>query len=134
MTRSLLQIICTLAFIALGMVNPALAQQDASEVTAIAVDRSATGGAQNLEDILARQQGVAIDDSFRRDNTGADRRGADLADQLGALGGTSDPELWRALRYGSANVTVSSGTPASSVIIQDGGIRWLALRAGELRT
>ena len=134
MTRSLLQIICTLAFIALGMVNPALAQQDASEVTAIAVDRSATGGAQNLEDILARQQGLAIDDSFRRDNTGADRRGADLADQLGALGGTSDPELWRALRYGSANVTVSSGTPASSVIIQDGGIRWLALRAGELRT
>lgn len=34
------------------------------------VDRSATGGAQTLEDILARQRGEVIDDRFRSDNIG----------------------------------------------------------------
>lgn len=131
MTRSLLRILCTLVLVSLGMVSPALAQEETAEVT---VDRSATGGAQTLEDILARQQGLAIDDAFRRDDTGADRSGAAIADQLGTLGGASDPELWRALRYGSANVTVSTGAPAANIIIQDSGMRWLAFRDGDLRT
>ena len=131
MTRSLLRILCTLVLVSLGMVSPALAQEETAEVT---VDRSATGGAQILEDILARQQGLAIDDAFRRDDTGADRSGAAIADQLGTLGGASDPELWRALRYGSANVTVSTGAPAANIIIQDSGMRWLAFRDGDLRT
>ena len=131
MTRSLLRILCTLVLVSLGMVSPALAQEETAEVT---VDRSATGGAQILEDILARQQGLAIDDGFRRDDTGADRSGAAIADQLGTLGGASDPELWRALRYGSANVTVSTGAPAANIIIQDSGMRWLAFRDGDLRT
>ena len=34
------------------------------------MDRSATGGAQTLEDILARQKGEVLDDSFRRDAIG----------------------------------------------------------------
>jgi formate dehydrogenase subunit gamma len=131
MTRSLLRILCTLVLVSLGMVSSALAQEETAAVT---VDRSATGGAQTLEDILARQQGLAIDDGFRRDDTGADRSGAAIADQLGTLGGASDPELWRALRYGSANVTVSTGAPAANIIIQDSGMRWLAFRDGELRT
>ena len=131
MTRSLLRILCTLVLVSLGMVSSALAQEETAAVT---VDRSATGGAQTLEDILARQQGLAIDDGFRRDNTGADRSGAAIADQLGTLGGASDPELWRALRYGSADVTVSTGAPAANIIIQDSGMRWLAFRDGDLRT
>lgn len=131
MTRSLIRILCTLFIVSLGMVSPALAQE---ETAAVMVDRSATGGAQTLEDILARQQGLAIDDGFRRDNTGADRSGAAIADQLGTLGGASDPELWRALRYGSADVTVSTGAPAANIVIQDSGMRWLAFRDGELRT
>ncbi|NBR53203.1 MAG: formate dehydrogenase subunit gamma [Rhodobacteraceae bacterium] len=131
MTRSLLRILCTLVLVSLGMVSSALAQE---EMAAVTVDRSATGGAQTLEDILARQQGLAIDDGFRRDDTGADRSGAAIADQLGTLGGASDPELWRALRYGSANVTVSTGAPAANIIIQDSGMRWLAFRDGDLQT
>ncbi|GAA6164857.1 formate dehydrogenase subunit gamma [Pelagimonas sp. KU-00592-HH] len=97
-------------------------------------DRSATGGAQTLEDILARQQGQSIDDSFRRDDVGDPGRAAGAMNQLGTLGGLSDPEVWRAVRYGSAEVKVSSGGEVASVLMQDGGMKWLAWRDGPLRT
>ncbi len=96
-------------------------------------DRAATGGAQTLEDILARQAHQKLDDSFRRDNTGDPAAAADPSAQLGTLGGRSDPDVWRALRYGSADVRVSAGGPVASVLIQDGGMAWLSFRAGPLR-
>ena len=97
-------------------------------------DRSATGGAQTLEDILARQRGERIDDEFRRSNTGDPNSAAGIAEQLGTLGGASDPELWRALRYGSADVTVSSGGEVATVLVQDGGMRWLEFRQTTLKS
>lgn len=93
------------------------------------VDRSATGGAQTLEDILARQRGETIDDSFRRDDIGG---GAFTVPGLGPLGGSSDSEIWRALRYGEADVTVSTGRDVDTVLVQDGGMRWLEFREGPL--
>lgn len=72
-------------------------------------ERAATGGAQTLEDILRRQRGEKVDDDFRRNATGDPNSAAGISSQLGTLGGVSDPELWRSLRYGSADVTVSSG-------------------------
>ena len=95
--------------------------------------RAATGGAQTLEDILARQRGERIDDRFRRDATGDPARAAGIQLQLGTLGGASDSEVFRALRYGGADVTVSARGPASEVIIQDGGMSWLQFRKGPLR-
>ncbi|MEO1025260.1 MAG: formate dehydrogenase subunit gamma, partial [Pseudomonadota bacterium] len=97
-------------------------------------DRSATGGAQTLEDILARQRGEKIDDTFRREAIGDPDSAAGMANQLGTLGGASDPELWRALRYGEANITASNSGPAATVLIQDGGMRWLEFRDGPLKT
>ena len=97
-------------------------------------DRSATGGASTLEDIMARQQGLRVDDSYRRDDTGDPDSAAEMANQLGTLGGASDPEMWRALRYGSANVTASNDGHASTVLIQDGGMRWMEFRNGPLKT
>ena len=98
------------------------------------VDRSATGGAQTLEDVIARQKGEVITDDFRRNATGDPNLAAGAAQQLGTLGGVSDPELWRALRYGSANLTVSAGGEAAQVLVQDGGMRWLLLRQGPVAT
>ncbi|MCY3981551.1 MAG: formate dehydrogenase subunit gamma [Alphaproteobacteria bacterium] len=95
--------------------------------------RAATGGAQTLEDIMARQRGERIDDSFRREAVGDPARAADMGMQLGTLGGASDAEVFRALRYGGADVTVSDRGPASDIIIQDGGMRWLEWRRGPLR-
>lgn len=95
--------------------------------------RQSTGGAQTLEDILARQRGELVDYQFRRDDVGDPAKAAGIDQQLGTLGGISDPEVWRALRYGSANITASSQTPGSTLLVQDGGMTWLKLRAGPLR-
>jgi formate dehydrogenase subunit gamma len=97
-------------------------------------DRSATGGAQTLEDIMKRQRGEAVDYDFRRNDTGDPDSAAAISSQLGTLGGVSDPELWRSLRYGSADITVSSGGEPATVLMQDGGMRWLAWRKGPLAT
>ena len=118
MLRSLISLLI-LAFV-LGA--PVAAQNGAES------DRSATGGAQTLEDIMARQRGEVIDDGFRRENVGNPDTAAGLTEQLGTLGGSSDPELWRALRYGSADITVSSGGEVATVLVQDRGMWWLEFR------
>ncbi|MBR9649512.1 formate dehydrogenase subunit gamma [Thalassovita aquimarina] len=96
--------------------------------------RAATGGAQTLEDILKRQEGLKIDDSFRRDATGNPEAAAPMTDKLGTLGGVSDSEFWRSYRYGSADITSSSRVPAADIVIQDSGMAWLSFREGPLMT
>lgn len=105
---------------------PAFAQETGDNA------RASTGGAQTLEDIMRRQQGIAIDDSFRSDLTGNPDAAAASSDQLGTLGGSSDPDLWRALRYDSADITTQSRTPAATTLMQDGGMWWLQFREGPL--
>ena len=95
-------------------------------------DRFATGGAQTLEDIMARQRGEEVDNSFRSDNTGDPDSAAGLAEQLGTLGGASNPELWRALRFGTADITASNNGPAATTLVQDGGMAWIEFRQGPL--
>lgn len=107
-----------------------LAAQEAPE--APAPDRTATGGAQTLEDILARQRGEKVDDSFRRQAIGDPDSAAGMASQLGTLGGASDSEVWRSLRYGLADVTVSAGGDPARVLMQDRGMWWLEFREGPL--
>ncbi|MGX0975762.1 formate dehydrogenase subunit gamma [Roseovarius sp. MBR-51] len=110
---------------------PAMAQDTP---TTTVPDRSVTGGAQTLDDILARQRGEKVDDSFRRDATGNPDDAAGMAGQLGTLGGSSDADVWRALRYGLDDVKVSTGGPEARVLIQDGGMNWLQFRKGPLAT
>ncbi|MFY0616281.1 formate dehydrogenase subunit gamma [Shimia sp.] len=105
---------------------PALAQDAAP-------DRSVTGGAQTLEDIMARQRGEKLDDSFRRDATGQGNVEA-LTGQLGTRGVASDSDVFRALRYGSANTTTSASGPTAGLLIQDSGMAWLTFREGPLLT
>lgn len=95
--------------------------------------RAATGGAQSLADILERQKGLKIDDSFRSEATGNPDAAAPMTGQLGTLGGVSDPELWRGLRYNKLDLTVSAKGPATGVLIQDGGMWWLEVRKGPLK-
>ena len=129
-----------LALLVLLMGWPVAAQDvrppdDAVNVPPPVTDRSATGGAQTLEDILRRQQGLAVDDADRRARTGDPDSAAGIAAQLGTLGGASDSDLWRALRYDDApNVTVSTGGEVEKVLVQDGGMRWYQFREGPLRT
>ncbi|MGR3493435.1 MAG: formate dehydrogenase subunit gamma [Shimia sp.] len=97
-------------------------------------DRSATGGAQTLEDIMARQRGEAVDNTFRSENLGQGNTVADHAAQLGTLGGASDPDLWRALRFDSADVSVSAGGDVAKTLVQSGGMGWYEFRKGPLLT
>ncbi len=97
-------------------------------------DRSATGGAQTLDDIMARQQQLQIDDSFRSEALGNPEAAAELDEQLGSRGGLSDSELWRGLRYDAADVTTQARGDAPRVLIQDSGMWWYEFRQGPLMT
>lgn len=127
---------CTQAFMTLLLLMftsfsaPVAAQDQAAEPAA--VDRSATGGAQTLEDILRRQRGEDVDNSFRSNALGASDNASGLANQLGTLGGTSDSEVWRALRFNEADISSTSRGPGATVLVQDGGMQWLQFRSGPL--
>lgn len=110
-----------------------VAAQEASPDAQQVPDRSVTGGAQTLEDILARQRGETVDNSFRQ-QFGDPNSAASMAQQLGTLGGASDPDLWRALRFNEANITVSSGGDVAKVLVQEGGMAWYEFRKGPLAT
>ena len=86
------------------------------------VERSSTGGAQTLEDIMARQAGQKIDDSFRSGALGNPTQAKDIADQLGTLGGVSQSELWRAIRYNASDNSASGNGAVGNVMIQSGGM------------
>lgn len=99
----------------------------------LAEARKATGGAQTLEDILARQRGEQVDMSFRRE-FGQPGTDPTAPFELAPLGGASDPDLWRALRYDQADVNVSAGGNVARVLVQDGGMAWYDFRQGPLLT
>ena len=126
-----------MAFLALVLLTAApmgVAAQDADAPAQI--DRSATGGAQTLDDILRRQEGLKVDDDFRRNSLERAAERAEAAGTppggLGPRGAASDADLWRALRYDEADVRSSTLNPNGRVLIQDGGMWWLEFREGPL--
>ncbi|WP_425039011.1 formate dehydrogenase subunit gamma [Primorskyibacter sp. S187A] len=123
-----------LCYLALCLMLPLSAQaQSETEATEPApIDRSATGGAQTLEDILARQRGEEV--APRTGDGSAASAAGDLAGQLGIRGSASDPDLWRALRYNTADISVSAGGDVAKVLVQDGGMAWYEFRSGPLAT
>lgn len=117
---------------AIGVAQAVAAQTTEDGAAVPEPDRAGTGGATTLEDILARQRGEEVNNNYRSDNTGQGNAEG-LLGQLDTRGVASDSDVYRALRYGSADVTVSSKGPAASVLIQDGGMWWLNFRTGPLR-
>ncbi len=109
-----------------SLLAPAWAQE------AVVTPRAETGGAQTLDDILRRQSAQKVDDTFRSSVTGDPEAAAPISEALGTRGGQSDPDLWRALRYDTADVTSQSRGPAATTLIQDGGMWWLKFREGPL--
>ncbi|WP_417543108.1 formate dehydrogenase subunit gamma [Marinobacter sp.] len=99
-----------------------------------AVDRTATGGAQTLEDIMARQQKLKVDETFRSENLGDPANAAPITDQLGTRGGVSDADTYRSIRYNEFDANTQVRGPAADVMIQDGGMTWYKLREGPIIT
>jgi len=124
------------ALITLTLLSGPLAAQyvdPAVQSTQDAAPRAATGGASTLEDILRRQAGETVDESYRADDLGQDNTVYDQSSPLGARGGPSDADQWRALRYDAADVTTQANGPAATTLIQDGGMWWLAMHSGPLQ-
>ena len=97
-------------------------------------ERASTGGAQTLEDILARQKGLDVDDSFRRENLGQPENAAPTSNALGTLGGMSNADVYRGIRYNEVDINVSNSGPAAEVLVQDGGMSWLLTRDNQIRS
>ena len=97
-------------------------------------DTPAATPAPTLEDILRRQEGLSVDNSGRADLVGDPDAAASTTDPLGTLGGASDPDLWRALRFDEADITTQARGPAARTLMQDSGMWWLQFREGPLLT
>ena len=110
------------------LMTVAASAQEAAEPTSEEFQPRA--GAPTLEDIMARQRGEDVDMSWRLDQTGTAAAG--ISEQLGTLGGASDSDVYLALRYGTADVTVSTNAPGAGVLIQDRGMWWWQFREGPL--
>ncbi|PXX92340.1 formate dehydrogenase subunit gamma [Marinobacter vulgaris] len=122
-----LKLFSVASFLMVALVfNPAWAQE------APEVDRSATGGAQTLEDIMARQKQLEVDESFRSENLGDPASAPPIRDELGTLGGRSDADVWRGIRYNELDPETQVRGPAVDVLIQDEGMPWLEFREGPL--
>ncbi|MEP6420196.1 MAG: formate dehydrogenase subunit gamma, partial [Marinobacter sp.] len=80
--------------------------------------------------IMARQEKLKIDEQFRSDNTGDPANAAPISEPLGTLGGRSDADAWRGVRYDNINIETQVRNPAADVLIQNGGIGWYQLREG----
>ena len=128
----MLRLIC--AFFLFFFVSLPATAQEATPEAAPEIDRSETGGAQTLEDIMRRQQGLEVDNNFRSSVTGDPTGGAAASELLGTRGGASDPDLWRGLRFDSADISTQVQHPAANVLIQDTGMWWLQFREGPLST
>lgn len=88
--------------------------------------------ASTLEDIMRRQEGLVVNEEDREAIIGDPANAQPTTEQLGTLGGASDPDLWRAFRFGDADITTQARVPAATTLIQDGGMPWLQFREGPL--
>lgn len=128
---TLLRSLLLLIVLSVGLSVPSV---PSAQETTPEIDRSATGGATTLEDIMRRQQGLSSDDNATRSTNLGNADGAGISEQLGTLGGASDPDLWRGMRFNSADITTQIRGPAADVLIQDRGMWWLLFREGPLLT
>ena len=108
--------------------NPGWAQ-DAPEV-----DRTSTGGAQTLEDIMARQKQLEVDESIRPENLSDPANAPPTTGPLGTQGGTSVADDYRAIRANKIDPSTQVRAPAADVMIQDGGMAWYKQREGPIIT
>ena len=111
-------------------VTTAATAQEASVPGASTVENNPA--ASTLEDILRRQEGLAVNEADREAAIGDPAVAQDENNQLGTLGGASDADLWRAYRFGEADITTQNRGPAATTLIQDGGMWWLDFRRGAL--
>lgn len=122
-----------LVLLTLALTGLPASAQDSGADPAVS-EQAPARATQTLEDILARQRGEDVDNSARRALTGDPDNAAPISAPLGTLGGASDPDLWRGLRFDQAQISTQQRGPAATTLIQDDGMWWLDFRRGPLIT
>ncbi len=114
----------------LALTVPAVAQEAPTGglTDPLVIDRSATGGAPTLEDIMARQEALRVDTDDRETNVVGDGTAPGPGTELGTRGAASDSHLWRGIRYDNADISATNRGPAATTLIQDGGMVWTQFR------
>lgn len=126
--KSVLLKFCALLFVAI--IGTSAAPVFAQSTEAAADNRASTGGAQTLEDILARQRGEVV--PLDQGQAGPLPNPEGAPGDLGTRGGASDSSLWRALRQGQDVFTSTNRDPLATTMVQNEGEAWLATREGPL--
>ena len=129
MTRLLAAIVVTLMVLA----APLAAQDDRPPPLPLPESQANAGGS-TLADILRRQEALRESGSAIPAQVEGVEVLNPLGEDLSSPGGPTDPAIWRAVRDGTTDVSVSTGGDVAKVLVQDGGMRWLQWRAGPLRT
>jgi formate dehydrogenase subunit gamma len=125
-------LICLSVLFSLSAASGAMAQSSVSPQTSTVDSNPAVS---KLDDILRRQEGLkSSDETIRSNEIGDPAKAKPISSQLGTLGGASDADLWRAFRFGEADITTQARVPAATTLIQDGGMWWLDFRRGPLQT
>ncbi|WP_102107033.1 formate dehydrogenase subunit gamma [Oceaniglobus roseus] len=100
--------------------------------TPVQAPREAGDATPTLADILARQAGLDVSDDARKALDGSEAPPPGV-EALGTRGPASDADLWRGLRFDTADISTQAKGPAASVLVQDGGMWWLNFRQGPLQ-
>lgn len=135
MTRSIHVLFVFLALLMVSL-SPSYTQEGGATSAQESLNddpRAATGGAQTLEDIMARQRGEIIPPRVMPGTEGNASSVEGSSGQLAPLGYQSDADVFRAFRDGSADMISSDSSRTGTVVMQDGGMLWLSLREGPLR-
>ena len=125
------RLIRLMAAVLFGLLAATAAPAQDAAVAPPEADTAAPAGS-TLEDILARQRGEGGPRSPRDFDT-ARGNAAGIVNQLGTRGGASDAEVWEALRFGTADVTVSAGGAPARVLMQDRGMWWYDIRTNVIK-
>ena len=112
-----------------GGLSVAFAQEAPSQENAD--PRASTGGAQTLEDIMARQRGESVAPLVIPD-TSENRNGvAGSSGQLEVLGTQSDADFWRYFK--NDGIGTPSSSTAADQVMQPNGQNWRLIRENYIR-
>ncbi len=121
--RSFLFVVVVLA---LALPLPLAAEEERTH------DHATTESASAQERIPAGQHADSVPDTSRFAMTGDAEGDAARNELIFMAGGASLPDIWRGPHFDTSDVTVSTGGDVDKVLVQEGGMRWQAFRAGPL--
>ncbi len=125
--------VLTVALLLFFTVGPVAMAQDSGTGLASRPEALGASGSAKLDEILRRQIESADNDTSALIGSNLPNPSSPASGLLGGLGPLADEGQLFDPRFGTGTVLASSQTPGATVLVQNGGVRWLNFRAGPLR-